>query len=118
MSPEEMQRTMQFVVNQQAQFSADLAKLETNLASFANHVAASEARWTERFEQITGGLIGLTAITGQIASAQLRTDEQLRELRGGLSETDAHIRDVESHLNVGIEMFERHLREDHGRPPS
>lgn len=45
-------------------------------------------------------------------------DRQLRETREQLEAADAdlrgYIRDVESHLRAVIEMFERHLREDHG----
>jgi len=108
MSPDEIQRTVQFLLHQQAQFAADFA--------------ASGARFDARFEklsaktdQVADGLIGLTAIVGrvvdsvaQIAEAQKRTDEQLRA-------TDARLR---SHLNVVVQMFERHLREDHGRRPT
>jgi hypothetical protein len=91
---------MQFLLNQQAQFAAEMAK--------------NEARWTDRFDRIANGLIGLTGIVGQLAAAQERTDAQFREADARLQE---HIDHVDSHLNVVIEMFERHLREDHGRPP-
>src|SRR5437867_3624910 len=64
MSPEEMQRMLQFLLNQQAQFAADIAR--------------NEARLTEGFGRVNEGLVGLTAIVGQLAAAQLRTDEQLR----------------------------------------
>jgi ABC-type transporter Mla subunit MlaD len=115
MSPEEMQRTLQFLLQQQAQFVADSA--------------ASQARFDAGLEQVTSGLVGLTAIVGQvvdsvsqIAAAQKRTDEQLRATNEQLRATDArlseHITSVESHLDVVIEMFERHLREDHGHRPS
>ena len=101
MSPEDMQRAMQFLLNQQAQFAAEMAK--------------NEARWTDRFDRIANGLIGLTGIVGQLAAAQERTDAQFREADARLQE---HIDHVDSHLNVVIEMFERHLREDHGPRPS
>ena len=104
MSPEEMQRAMQLLVHQQAQFAADIARNET--------------RWTERFDQLSAktdqiavGLLGLTGIVGQLAALQQRTDKRMDDL-------GEYIRSVESHLNVVIEVFERHLREDHGRPPS
>ena len=77
---------------------------------------------TEGFGRITDGLVGLTSIVGQLAASQLRTDEQLRESEARWREADRslkeHIDAVDSHLNVVIDMFERHLREDHGRPPS
>ena len=104
MSPEEMQRAMQFLVSQQAQFAADIAR--------------NESRWTERFDRIADGLLGLTGIVGQLAASQQRTDEQLQTTKERVDDLGEYIRSVESHLDVVIEMFERHLREDRGRPPS
>ena len=111
MSPEEIERTVQFLLHQQAQFAADFEKL------------------SGKTDRLADGLVGLTGIVGrlsenvaQIATAQQRTDRQLRETDARLKESDArlsdHIGTVESHLNVVIQMFERHLREDHGHPPS
>ena len=96
MSPEEMQRMMQFILNQQAQFDTDMEKLSA------------------KTDLIADGLVGLTASVGQVVAAQLRTDEQLRETSAGLREADArlttHIEQVDSHLNVVIDMFERPAR--------
>jgi len=107
MSPEDIQRTVQFLLHQQAQFAADFARL------------------SGKVDLVADGLIGLTAIVGrvvdsvgQIAEAQKRTDEQLRATGARVDDLGEYIKTVESHLNVVIEMFERHLREDHGRRPS
>ena len=111
MTPEEMQRTMQFLLTQQAQFAADLERL------------------TNRTSIITDAVMGLTGIVGRLAERQEQTDQQMREMRAELQAqaqaTDSrfnqlgeHIDRVESHLDVVIEMFERHLREDHGQRPS
>ncbi len=104
MSPEEIERTVQFLLQQQAQFAADIARLST------------------KTDLIAEGLIGLTGIVGRIgdhverlAEAQARTDEQLRETDQRLS---ANFERADAHLNVVIDMFERHLREDHGHDPS
>ena len=122
MSSDDMQRAMQFLLNQQAQFAADFARM-------AEAQAANEARWTQHFDQLSAktdriadGLIGLTGIVGQLAASQLRTDEQLRESEARWREADRslkeHIDAVDSHLSMVIDMFERHLREDHGNRPS
>src|SRR5262249_42346930 len=111
MSPEEMQRTMQFVLRQQAQFAADFERLST------------------KTDRVSDGIIGLTGIAGHLHEAQQETDRQLREMvretDRRFKETEArfgelgdYIKSVESHLNVLIDMFERHLREDHGHRPS
>jgi len=39
-------------------------------------------------------------------------------LRPERSDLGEYIKTVESHLNVVIQMFERHLRDDHGQRPS
>jgi hypothetical protein len=107
MSPEEIERTVQFLLQQQAQFAADFGRLSA------------------KTDRIADGLIGLTGIVGQLAAAQERTNQQISELQGQAKETNTRVTDlgeyiktVESHLDVVIEMFERHLREDHGHRPS
>jgi hypothetical protein len=97
MSPEEIERTVQFLLQQQAQFAADSAKTDARISAMAD------------------GIIGLTGIVGHLAAAQQRTDERLDER---FTELGDYINTVESHLNAVIETFERHLREDHGRQPS
>ena len=104
MSPDDMQRAMQFLLNQQAQVAADFAKLVADSAR-------NEARITEGFGRVNEGLVGLTAIVGQLAASQQRSDERVDEL-------GEYLRSVESHLNVVVDMFDRHLREDHGQRPS
>jgi hypothetical protein len=97
MSPEEMERTVQFLLQQQAQFAADVEKL------------------SGKTDLMADGLIGLTGIVGRVTESLA---EQATNLQLQLKETDrrlsGHIGTVESHLNVVIQMFERHLREDHG----
>jgi hypothetical protein len=108
MSPEDMQRMMQFLMHQHARFDTQLEQL------------------SGKVDRMADGLVGLTGIVGRLATHldhfAAEHDRQLREAREQLEAADAdlrsYIRDVESHLNVVIEMFERHLREDHGTKPS
>ncbi len=108
MSPEEIERTVQFLLQQQAQFATDMAKWEARSAEM-------DARFSAKADRVEDGLVGLTAIVGQLAAAQLRTDERLDER---FSELGDYIKTVESHLNAVIDAFEQHLREDHGHRPS
>ena len=104
MSPEEMQRTMQFLLAQQAVFAADFEKL------------------TAKTDRMADAIIGLTGIVGRIADQQERLADQqekhVKETKARMDDLGEYIKTVESHLNVVIEMFERHLREDHGQRPS
>ena len=107
MSPEEMQRTIQFLLAQQTQFAADFEKL------------------TAKTDRMADAIVGLTGIVGRLTNRQEQTNEQIRETSTQIRETNTRVdelgqyfKTVEAHLNVVIEMFERHLREDHGQRPS
>jgi hypothetical protein len=106
MSPDEIERTIQFILQQQAQFVVDIDKLSS------------------KTDRMTDGLIGLTAIVGRLATSQALTDQQLRataeQLKVTAEEgraTDKRLRATDERLNLVIDMFERHLREDHGSAP-
>jgi len=107
MSPEEIQRTMQFLLTQQAQFAADFEKLSVKTTT------------------MTDAIVSLTGIVGRMAEhlqrhdeAMRKHDEAMRKHDEGFAELREYIKTVESHLDLIIEMFERHLREGHQPPPS
>ncbi len=111
MSPEEMQRTMQFLLHEQARFAAELAQNAAESAAWRKQFEGSMTALSDKTDQIADGLLGLTALVGrvvdkveQLADSQERTQQQLAE--------------TDHRLNVVVDMFERHLREDHGRKPS
>jgi hypothetical protein len=71
MTPDEMERAMQFVLRQQAQIAADIEKL------------------TVKTDRVADGLIGLTGLVGRLAEAQERTDQQVRGTAEQLQTTNA-----------------------------
>ena len=93
---------MQFVLNQQAQFAADFARIDDTIANLSL-----------KTDRLAEGLVGLTAVVGQVAGAQLRGEEQLRDTADRFR---ADLHQMKSELRQAlIDNFERHLREDHGR---
>ena len=142
MSPEEMQRTMQFVLHQQAQFAADSARTETfieQLGVKVDRVTGEVSRLAEsvgnldvKVDQVTGAVLDLTSVVervvdsvSQLAAAQQRTDEQLKatdrqleETDRQLKETDRQLQETDRRLRDVTGMVERHLRDDHGYRPS
>src|SRR5262245_59180120 len=104
MSPDEIERTMQFLLRQQAQFTADSARNDARWAELRDEL-------TEKTRQLTEGLFGLTSVIGTLAFSQLATDRQLQTV-------DRQLQTTEEHLNTLIQLFERHLPEDHGAQPS
>lgn len=109
MTPEEMQRTMEFIVQQQAQFAASIQKLEEERTRGNGRIARLEdsfqilvqlAQITEsrldRLESISSSLesnmAALASNMAHLAEAQIHSDERLsalidivREQRNGRS---------------------------------
>ncbi len=128
MSPEEIERTVQFLLHQQAKFAADFDKQSAKtdrmteailgLASTVGRVTDDVGQLTDDVGQLTDrvagvadGLIGLTGIVGRVT-------ERLEQLAGAQQITDQQVKETSRRVSEVIEMFERHLREDHGDRPS
>jgi hypothetical protein len=121
MSPEEIQRTMQFLITHQAQFAADFERLSIKVDGLTDKVAGvadAVARLTTvagHTLAAVGDLVGTAERQGgnmeRLIEAQRRTDARLIELAEQGKETDAR-------LGALIDLFERHLREDHPPRPS
>jgi hypothetical protein len=95
MSEEELKKKMEFIVEQQAQFAADIQSMR--------EVQARDAKL------LKDGLIGLADIVGHLAraqdalvDAQTRTEESLKRLTEAGARTDER-------LNNLINIVERHI---------
>lgn len=76
MSPEEIERTVQFLLRQQAQFAADFEKfslrtdqITASLSVKTDQLAEGLVKLSAKTDQLADGLIGLTSIVGQLAAA-------------------------------------------------
>lgn len=111
MSPEEIERTVQFLLHSQARFDANFEKLALKvdrisegligLMGMVGRVNEDVEQLAGQVGQVTGQVGQLTGQVGQLTEAQRRTDQQIRDL-------GEYVR----------EMFDGHLRDDHGRRPS
>lgn len=106
MTNEEMQKTMEFVVTQQAQFATDIQKLQESQARTAvgiQKLQESQAQTVEvvgRLAAVThAGFKELTERINALVDAQIRTEESLKK-------TDDQLRSLTA-------VVERHIREGH-----
>jgi hypothetical protein len=104
MTNEEMQRTMQFIVEQQAQFAADMQKIKE--AQVFNE---------QRFEHLSNAMLELAeaqtrseARMASLAEAQERTEKKLAETN---AETNSRLADTDKRLNSLITVIERYISE-------
>jgi 3-phenylpropionate/cinnamic acid dioxygenase small subunit len=101
MTNEEMQKTMQFILEQQAQFTANqqqveerVSRLETNMAEMAREVS----QVTREVGQVTRGV-------GEVTRAQAHMNEVVAAV------LDAH-KHTEERLDAFIGVLERYISED------
>lgn len=107
MSPEERERMMQFLLNQQAQFDANHAKSLKRLDRVEDAILTVVGAMGRMAKQQDQRHAELTASLAELRAAQARTDQQLMELGEASTRTGER-------LDIVVNMFERHLREDHG----
>lgn len=95
MNNEQFERRMQFIVEQQAQFSGDILELK--------EAQKAEAHlWREKYDNLTDAITTIVGVVGKLAATQERTDDQLSELTSKQAETD-------DRLNALIGVVERYF---------
>lgn len=102
MTNDQFERRMQFIVEHQAQFSADILELK--------ETQKMEGQlWREKYDNLTDAITTIVGMVGKLAeahqrssAAQDRTDEQLSELTNKHAETD-------DRLNALIGVVERYF---------
>lgn len=139
MSPDEIERTMQFLLHQQAQFAADFERLSTKtdriadgligLTGIVGHVTDNLAHLTDHVGHVTDRLGDVTDRVAHVADGLEQVTERLGQVTDRLDRlaaaqerTDQQMRDLQQFLRETDSRlsahFERHLREDHGYRPS
>ncbi len=93
MTEDEMQRKMEFIVEQQAQFAADIQVLQ------------------EKHNVLTDALTSVVGIVGKLAAGQGHTDAKMSELADAQKKLAEAQASTEERLNAFIVIVERHLTE-------
>jgi hypothetical protein len=105
MTNEELQKTMQFIVEQQAQFTANFQRMEEAFQKSENAREKDSAR-TTRLEESFQLLVQLAESHDErlvaLAEAQLRTNEQIVAINERTAETDER-------LNALLAVVERYI---------
>lgn len=102
MSNEEMNKKMEFIVEQQAKFAADI--------EIMREVQAAESKLrNEQHNKLSDALVGVVDIVGNLARAQVRTEERVNSVADSVDKlTQAQMR-TDERLNNLINVVERHI---------
>ncbi|MDT7809960.1 MAG: hypothetical protein QOJ70_3773 [Acidobacteriota bacterium] len=97
MTNEEMQKTMQFIIEQQAQFTVNIQKLQESQAKTDDRVTVLESLVTRLAAATVEGFKDTNAKINALVDAQIRTDENLNrtneEVRNLTAVVDRHFRE-------------------------
>jgi hypothetical protein len=77
MSNEEMNRKMEFIVEQQAQFVADIGEMREVQARDAKLLKEQMNVLQELYHSLSDAVITVVGLVGSLTQAQSRTDERL-----------------------------------------
>ena len=97
MTNEEMERVIEFVLKQQAQFTIDLGRVGNNLETVVNLL----------------GQVANTQLT--MAEAQVRSDSRIAELAEAQKNTAEALTETNERLNALIVVVERYFSNGRGR---
>ena len=110
MDDEKIQKTIEFILNNQAQFTVEMQKIQES------HKDAEKRIGT--LEKVSLNLYNTTVEHGKLIAEQTKNINQLsqdvQELRQSQKETDEHLRETNDRLNVVIVMFEKFLDNRNG----
>lgn len=114
MREEEINRRIEFIIEQQAQFAADIQSLR-------EVQAADSAFMRESYHTLTGAVTTLVNLVGKLAEAQERTELKLAEYA---ARTDAKLAELaeaqartDERLNIFINVVERYISRNGGNKP-
>lgn len=112
MTEEEWQRKMEFIVEQQSHFSANIERLGEAQVQAEKRMTKIEDVVLRLANLSENRFAILTERMTELASAQANADARIAELAEKGAETD-------SRLNTLIDVVERHISEGHnGKPQS
>ena len=106
MANEQFERHMRFIVEQQAQFSADILELK--------ETQKMEGQlWREKYDNLTDAITTIVGIVGKLTQAQSRTDEKLAQAQHRTDEKLFELAnkqaETDDRLNTLIGVVERYF---------
>lgn len=107
MTFEEMERTMQFIVEQQAKFEVDIAEVRGAISE----VKATAAKHNE-------SIVGLLKISRTLIDSQVAAEGRMTKLEDKMLELAAAEKRTDERLDEFIDFFERYMSSHNGGKPA
>jgi hypothetical protein len=102
MSNDEMDKKMEFIVEQQAQFAADIEVMREIQKADTKLLKEETKLLKEQYRNLSDAVMTVVGLVGTMAQTQLRTEEHLNILAAAQTRT-------EDRLSVFINFVERYI---------
>jgi DNA anti-recombination protein RmuC len=110
MTDEDMKKKMEFIIEQQAQFTVNmdlLREAQQRTEARVADIATAQAQATRMQAHVN-------EVIATLAEAQQRTEERVQTLVESQTRTDQKMAETDERLNTLINVVERHISEGHG----
>lgn len=104
MDDEKLQRTIDFIIENQAQFTVDIQKLQE-----------AQKGAEKRLNQLERAAVGLYNAMTDLTKNVGELTQDVKELRESQKRTDEQLRETDERLNIVILMVERYLSGENGK---
>ncbi len=102
MTNEEMNKKMEFIVEHQAKFAADMEMMR-------ERQAADAKLFEQQHRRLSNGLLSVIDILGGLTRVQVRTEERVNSLAVGIDRLTLAQARTDERLNNLISVVERHI---------
>ena len=102
MTNEEIGQRIEFIIEQQAQFTSDILILR-------EIQAADTKLLKEQYRNLSDAVLTTVGMVGRLTEAQERTDLRVAQLADGLARTDANVAELAERLNIFINVVEKYI---------
>ncbi len=107
MTPEEMERAVEFLLEHHAKFAAELQQSREDIQI----IRESQREFQSQLGKLGEAVIALTGMVGRIAEAQIATDNRVAEIAEAQFATNQQVGEIATRLNDFIVVVERYISE-------
>lgn len=101
----EMERTMQFLLEQQAQLTANVQRHDEQIAEVNEQIA----QLTANVQRHDGHIGQVTDLVGRLAQAEIRLVERMTDLEGRMAELATAGKETQERLDAFITFVEKYI---------
>lgn len=107
MTPEEMERAIEFLLDHHAKFAAELQQSRDDMQI----IRETQREFQSQLGKLGEAVIALTGMVGRVAEAQITTDARVAEIAEAQLATNAQVAEIAERLNDFIVVVERYITE-------